>query len=429
MNDADTLGVLVILLCLVGSMFFSGSETAITSFGERRARRAVEEGEPGAHVLRLWVKDPVYVLSTILVGNNITNTLMGSVATAIAIRHLGGGEYGEYAVPVAVVLTTGLLLVFGEIMPKALGQARSTRFAVPALVGVNAFGKLAYPVTWVLTKLTNLMLARTVNAEQQAVFRRVTADELDFLVRLGRREGSLRADQADLLQGIFRFQDKVVRDIMVPRDRVTAVDLSDDAGDALAAAQRSGHSRLPAYERDLDNVVGTLHIKVLVGLGPSDRDRLRSLLRPTVFVSESMYLQDLLRRFREQRSHLAVVVDDAGHTVGVVTLEDVLEQIVGQIFDESDLAPAGGVTAPPGVYSFDAQASLARVEELFEVDFGELEDISSIGDLLTQLAGRIPSQGSVFVYESVRFVVMQADAKRVERVTVERLHPLSDTED
>ncbi len=426
MSDADLLGLLVIVLCLGGSMFFSSAETAITSFGEHQARKLMEEGGAEGRTLSTWVNSPVRVLSTILVGNNITNTLMGSVATAIAIRHLGGGSWSEYAVPIAVLVTTALLLVFGEILPKAAGRVLAHRIAVPMLRVLNVLSRVLSPITWSLTKLTNYMLRRAMSDDSG---QRVTSDELDYLVRVGRREGSIPADQAELLQGIFRFEDKIVRDIMVPRDRLTAIDLTWDIDRVISTAHQSGHSRLPVCEGDLDEIKGVLHIKTLVGVDQLDRGTIRRLMRKPMFVSESTLVADLLQSFRERRVHLAMVVDDGGHTVGVVTLEDVLEQIVGQIFDETDKAPMTGGTEVAGIHFLDGQASLRRVEEKLDVEFDEFDGVDSVGDLLTQLAGQMPIRGSVFVYEGIRFKVLSADDRRVIRVSVERIDDDDDDDD
>lgn len=415
MSDADALSILVMLLCLGGSMFFSSSETALTSMGPHQARKILEDGGRYARTVATWVEQPVRVLSTILVGNNAVNTLMGSVATALAIRHLGGGRWGEYAVPLAVFVTTGLLLVFGEIGPKAVGRVYSKRIALPMLSVLNVIDKVLAPITWSLTRLTELLLRR---APQEEAGPKVTADELDYLVKVGQREGSIPAEQAELLRGIFRFEDKITRDIMVARDRVTAIDLEWDIARVIERAHHSGHSRMPVIEGDLDHIKGVLHIKQLVGLRHPGRADIQRVMRPPLFVSESLHIGDLLQRFREQRVHLAVVVDDGGRTVGVVTLEDVLEQIVGQIFDESDKAPQGA-TEHAGVLYLDGQASLLVIEEKFGVELPELEGVDSVGDLLTQLAGQMPTTGSVFVYDGVRYRVLAANDRRVIRVSAE----------
>lgn len=415
MSDADTLGLLTILLCLVGSMFFSSSETALTSLGPHQARKILEEGGRHAKTVAAWVERPVRVLSTILVGNNVTNTLMGSVATALAIRHLGGGRWGEYAVPLAVFFTTALLLVFGEILPKAAGRLYSQRMALPVLSVLNVLDRMLGPITWGLARLTHVMLRR---GQPDDAAPKITADELDYLVKVGQREGSIPAEQAELLRGIFRFEDKIVRDIMVPLDRVTAIDLDWDIARVIERAHGSGHSRMPVYEEDLDHIRGVLHIKQLVGLRRPGRADIERVMRPPLFVSESLHIGDLLQRFREQRVHMAIVVDDGGRTVGVVTLEDVLEQIVGQIFDESDKAPIGAMEHA-GVVYLDGQASLTRIEEKFGVEFEELEGVDSIGDLLAQLAGQMPTTGSVFVYEGIRYKVLAANDRRVIRVSAE----------
>lgn len=433
MSDADTLSLLVFVLCLAGSMFFSSSETAITSFGDRRARRAKEEGGREGKLLGWWVDRPVRVLSTILLGNNVVNTLMGATATALAIRHLEGTARASYAVPAAVVVTTGLLLVFGEIVPKALGKLYSRRITIPMLTMLSALEKLAYPLVWSLSWITELVIRRANTEEGGAA--RVTSGELDYLVRVAEREGTIPAEQAELLQQVFRFEDKIVRDIMVPLDRVVGVDLEWDIDKIKRVAHSTGHSRLPVYVSDLDNVRGVLHIKQIVGLelAPPATESghhamLEKLLRPPVFVSESLLVHDLLRRFKEQRVHLAIVVDDAGDTVGVVTLEDVIEQLVGQIFDESDRAP---LFAPldSGVKYVDGQVSLHAVEEALMVEFEELDGVASVGDLLTRLAGQMPIAGSVFVWEGVRFKVLAADATRIIRVSAERMEIEDDEEE
>jgi len=423
MSDADLLGVLTVVLCLAGSMFFSGSETAITSFGEHQWRKLLEDGGAQAKTAAPWVHTPVRVLSTILVGNNLVNTLLGSVATAMAIRHLGGGAYSEYSVPVAVFVAASLVILFGEILPKAVGKSYAHRLAVPAMSVLNVLGRVLAPVTWLTTRMTSAVLRSTQRDHNGGA--RVTAEDLDYLVKVGQREGSIAADQAALLRRIFRFEDKIVRDIMVPRDRVTAIDLGWPVARIIETAQTSGHSRMPVYDGDLDRIKGVLHIKQLVGAAQAraleaGRQAVKRLMRPPLFVSESLMISDLLKRFKERRVHLAIVVDDGGHTVGVVTLEDVLEQIVGQIFDETDIAPQQGLDAF-GVHYLDGQASLRRVEELFGLEFAEIEGVASLGDLLTQLAGQMPIAGSVFVVEGLRFKVLAADDRRVLRVSVEQV--------
>lgn len=420
MSDADVLGVLTILLCLVGSFFFSGSETAITSFDAHRAQRLVEEGGRDGRIIGFWVKQPVRVLSTILIGNNLVNTLMGAVVTALAIRHLEGTQWGAYAVGIAVFLSTALLLILGEITPKALGKLYSEKAAVPALWLLRWLSRVLAPVLWVTTGITDRIIKRATEDAPSGSFNRVvTSDDISYMIKLGHREGSIPAHQAALLAHIVRFEQKIARDIMIPENRVTAVNVEWDVRQVRELAMRTGHSRLPVYEGSLiKNVKGVLHIKQLVGL--ADSDRVGRALRPPVFISETMRLPDLLQRFKDQRVHLAVVVDDAGDTVGVVSLEDVLEQIVGQIFDETDRAPLAASADQDGAHVLDGQDSLSRVEELLGVDIPEVENLISIGDLLTHLAGQIPIAGSIFVWEALRFRVLEADARHVIRVRVDR---------
>lgn len=428
MSDADILSLLVIVLCLLASMFFSSSETAITAMGDRRARQLKEEGGPEAHAAALWVDRPVYVLTTILLGNNAVNTLLGTVVTAFTIRNLGSGPWAEYAVPLAFVGSTFVLLIFGEIVPKALGRVFSRSFAIPALRVLDVLGKITWPVNVVLVRSTELLVARATRGNDEAGSARVTTGELDYLVKVGQEEGSIPAEQAAMLQSIIRFEDKDVRDIMVPAEKVTFVDLRWDAARILEVARSSGHSRLPVYVGTTENIRGVLHIKQLIQLDHVgfDASELASMLRPPMFVSESLLIGDLLKRFQEERVHLAIVVDDAGKTVGVVTLEDVLEQIVGQIFDESDRMPASHVQERHGVWYFSGQDTLATVDTKLGVDLEVDGGVDSVGDLLSRLAGQMPAAGSVFLYDGLRFKVLAADAKRIIRVSIERVEDNDD---
>ncbi len=425
MTDADFLAALIMVLCLVGSMFFSGSETAIASFGEHQWRKLVEDGGRDGRIARDWVDRPVRVLSTLLVANNIVNTLIGAVTTATAIRHLGSGSWSEYSVPIAVFVAASLTIVFGEILPKAVGRLYAYRLAVPALLVLHYLGKVLAPITALTSYMTDWLLRR---ADPDAGAQRVTSEDLDYLVKVGQREGSIPADQAALLRRIFQFDDKIVRDIMVPRGRVTAIDLAWSVDRIIEVAQASGHSRMPAFEGDIDRIKGVLHIKQLVGSADRNREAVSRLIRTPLFVSESLMISDLLERFKERRVHLAIVVDDGGHTVGVVTLEDVLEQIVGHIFDESDQAPQQAHDGL-GIHYFDGQTALRKLEDTFSVEFEEEEGVSSVGDLLTQLAGQMPIAGSLFVVEGLRIKILAADDRRVLRLSVEQVEIDDDDDD
>jgi putative hemolysin len=424
MSDADILALLTMVLCLMASFFFSGSETAITSFGERRFRRMLEESERPLPAIERWVKQPVQVLSTILLGNNIVNTLLGATATALTLRAFEGTSYASWAIPVAVLATTAVLLVVGEIVPKALGRALHARFAVPALTVLNVLARISWPFVWALALVTDVIVGRALRHQHDEPQNRVTTGEIDYLVKVGQQEGSIPREQADMLHKIFEFEDIFVRDIMVPRDRLSAVDETWSLQQIREVAARSGHSRLPVYSKSLDDIRGVLHIKQLVGIEfeGADPKRLGQIMRQPFFVSESLRIQDLLRRFKEQRLHLAIVVDDAGDTVGVVTLEDVLEQIVGQIFDESDKAPVHHhADGTGGTFYVDGQSSLHQIEESLGLEFEEIDGVASVGELLTRLAGQMPIAGSVFVWEGCRFKVLAADARRISRVSVERV--------
>jgi len=411
MDISDSL--LAIAACIVASAWASGTETALTSIPTARARQFVEQ--EGRRSFRLWVEHSDRVIATILVLNNIVNTLAAALMTEL-MSALGAPG----VVAVATGVTTLLLLIVGEITPKTLARKYAVRLAPLLMPPVYAVCVLLRPVVFVLN-LVPLGLERLFRGGvPEEKHRSITSEELEYLIDLGVREGVLDRDRSQLLTSILEFSDTVTREIMVPRTRVVGIPLSASREQVLRVVNESEHSRIPVYEGSIDRVVGVLHARsVLADLaskpGPFD---IRRYLRPPLFVPELMKISRLLREFQKARMHLAVVVDEFGGTAGVVALEDVVEEIVGEIQDELDVEEGRVRHLPDGSLVADAAIALRDLEEHLGVDFPDELDFDSLGGFVTAMAGKVPPPGSVVLWKGLRFTVRAGDERRVTRVEI-----------
>ena len=409
--------VFAIVSCLVGAAFASATETALTAIGEPRARQLVEER--GHKLLQHWVDHPDRILATLLVLNTITNTLAASLMTEL-ISRLGAPN----AVALATGLVTLLLLTFGEITPKTLARRYAANFAPFAMPFVMAFYYLFYPVVAVLSMLPrriDRLFKKGVQPERPSI----TTEEIEYMIDLGVRQGVLDREKSQLLTSVLEFTDIVTREIMVPRPSVVAIPIGAPKEQVLKILLESEHSRIPVFDGSVDEIVGVLYVKSL--LADIEMGRLattfdiRRYVKPPFFVPELMKISRLLREFQKRKTHLAIVVDEFGGTAGVVALEDVVEEIVGEIQDEQDVEEGRVKLLADGTVVADAAIPLRDLEEYLKVDFPEELDADSLGGFVTATAGKVPPVGSVLVWDGLRFTVRAGDERRVTRVEIARI--------
>ncbi len=405
-----------IVVCLSLSAFFSATETAVTALPRKKVREILDAGGDAARSLRRWHDHPDKVLSTLLVGNNLVNIAMSVMAARVAHHYLA-----SYADAVAVGITTLVVLAVGEVIPKSLARVRSVNFAPIALRLLTPFWFLLYPVAWVYARAAG-RVARTVLGPETPQ-PTVTEGELEYLIEVGQREGIFQEEeQGRLLGAVVEFNDTVAREIMIPRVDVTAIEAGCALQEALDVASRSGHSRIPVYEEDIDKVVGVLHVKeLLVLLGPNrpSATRVADLMRkPVLFVPETQRIALILKEIKRRASHMAVVVDEFGGMAGIITLEDIIEELVGDIQDEYDheeraIKPDGtdGVVVLGKVSLFDLGEHLG-------VEFPEHSDFDTVGGLVAAELGHIPAPGEALCWAGLRFEVLRASERRVEEVRV-----------
>jgi len=435
-DGVSTWELLLGLLFLVGSAFCSGSETALTALGEARARQLVEAGGRRARLLDIWVRHPERVLSTILVGGTVVNigagALAGDVAHDLAVAH-------GWAQPTVLALATGAttctILFLGEIIPKTLGKRRPVEISVAVAPAVQLLYWLLWPVTTGLVHATNAVVGLFGGSGEPAPA--VTGAEIEYLIEMGTREGVLDEVKEELLNSVLEFADRVVREVMVPRTRMAAIDRGAPPEEILRLVTENPYSRMPVYRDSVDDVVGILLVREIIPeVAKGAKGVLAALdrcLKPPFFVPEGMKVSRLLKEMQRRKTHLAVVVDEFGGTSGLVTLEDVIEEIVGEIQDEGDVEAAPVREVSPGVYLAEASVPLRELEAFLNeraapsgddpdhpVKFPEDGDYETLGGFVTATAGRVPPVGAQLAWDGLTFTVRGGDERRVTRVEIAR---------
>jgi putative hemolysin len=399
--------VVAVILCLLGSGFFSASETALTSLQVTRLEALrTRSGRLTRAGLDRWATAPQELLITILVGNNLVNVLASALATKIAYRVSDDGSLA-----VVVGLMTLGILVFGEITPKTLAQRHAealSRRVVPILFLLDV---ILTPVNKILGLLARL-LSRGKGPELP-----VTEEDLLFMLRLAHRHAHLPQDSRMMIESVLRFQRAVAREVMVPRPMVSTVDGSWDLDELQKVITATPHSRFPVVSGSPDDIVGVLHAKHLLRLqaGTSWTD----LVVPAVFIPENRSLPDLLQDFRRSGQHIALVLDEFGGLSGLVTLEDVLELVVGEIEDEFDRGHESAVEAGDGDWRVAGHLSVRRLESLLHRNISQPEDVDSVGGLIAHLAPDATT-GSTVEWDGLTLEMEKTEEGRAVRVLVSK---------
>lgn len=398
--------VVGIVACLVGSAFFSSSETALTSLSLPRLEALRRNGPRLRRAgFERWATAPQEFLITILVGNNLVNVLASALATSLAYHVSGSGNLAA----VVGVMTLGIL-VFGEITPKSLAQAHAEAVARRVVGPLYLLDVILRPAAWLLGSLARV-LGRM--GRRQAP---VTEEDLKLMLTLAHRYRQLPADEMRIMEAVLHFREVVAREVMVPRPRVETVDASWDAETLRERVAASGHSRFPVVEGSPDDLVGILHAKHLLRLKPGE-DWMAVVTEP-LFVPESRPLHELLDEMRKLRQHMVVVLDEFGGFSGILTLEDVVELLVGEIEDEFDgergeeIQRTGDAVVVPG------HLGLRRLERLLGRRLHTPAEVDSVGGLVGMLAAEGIQPGTRIRWEDVEFEVLETSDGRAQRVRV-----------
>lgn len=404
--------LLIVLIMLSG--LFSGSETALTAISRPRVRHLADAGNRQALLIDRLVSNPNKMLSTILIGNNVVNISISVIATSVALR-----LFGQRGVGVAIAVLTVILLIFGEITPKTYAAANGDKLAFFVARPIHWLERLFFPAVRAASAMSALLI-RLIGAKMPTAGIFVTEEEIRTLVNLGEGQGALEPQERAMITSVFDLNDTLAREVMLPRIDVVAVPHDMGLQKAWETVIDSGHSRLPVYRDTLDHIVGIIHAKDLLRrCSDLEQGTVQQIMREPLHVPETKRVSELLRELRQERTHIAVVLDEFGGTAGLVFLEDLVEKIVGEMGDEFDNAHSLYEIAGPGDIRFSARAAVDDVNELLDVDLPQ-EDYDTLGGLAFHLFGRVPSESESIEFDDVTLVVEEVDKHRIKRIRVKK---------
>lgn len=399
---------IAVIVCIALSAFFSGSEIAFFSVPESRLQALAQEGRRAAKLAYFLRHNPQRLLSTILIGNNLVNIIAASMATIIAIN-----LFGSQAVAVATGLLTFLILLFGEIIPKTLCAKHA----------ITAIQLMAYPIYWLeqlfspfLYLLEPLILKMTGGRGLTVPF--VTEEELKIMLEAGGKAGVLESDEVKMIKNVFQLNDITAEDVMTPRIYMFTLDGNLTLGEAREQLFKAKYSRIPIYEGNVDNICGILYRNhALVELAQGHVDlKLKDLAKPPLFIPAGKPADDLLKQFQREKRHIAIVVNEFGGVLGLVTAEDLLEEVVGEILDEGDISEELIKRTGKNQILVDGRTEVRRINEFLKVELDEEQN--TISGLLLEHLGHIPAIGEQVVIGNCRLIVHDADEKTIKSVHI-----------
>lgn len=404
--------------CLVLSGFYSGAEAALVSISIDRAQQLVDKGGRGVKALEFLIKKPNIVLTTLLVGNNIVNILAASVITVITARH-----FQEDAIAIATGVTTFLILIFGEIIPKTFARKHNEKLAIFILRVLQVNYYLLYPLIKVLTFVIESLLGKNAQLERKLV----TKTDLEYMIQRAEEHKTMDSKQIDMLASIMEFPHIKVKDIMVPRKDVKTIDSEMNFRDVIHSIRDYGHSRYPVVGEDLEDTIGFLHVKDLAFVKANEvkKFKVTDLLKPPFFVYEHMKIQAVFDYMKRKKVHLALVKNENGLVVGIITLEDIIEEIFGEIQDEHDneeeeILEVQNADLESGII-LDSDYSLRDLDNDFEIKIPLNDNYSTLaGFILDLLANEFPETGQIIVWEDYSFSLDEVHESEIVKVKIKR---------
>ena len=406
----DFLLLLLFIFCIGLSAFFSASEVALISITRAKVRTLVNEQRPGSAALASLKENPNRFLIAILIGNNIVNVAATALATAATIR-----IFGDIGVGIATGAVVILLLLFGEIGPKTYATRHTERFALAVARPINLFCRALSPVIYAIDRLIGRRSADDGQAEPA-----VTEEEIREWIDVGKEEGAIEQEEREMLYSVLEFGDTTAREIMTPRVDVTLIDDQTTLEDALHVFNETGFSRIPVYHDHMDNIIGVLNVKDVVSSQIAGKKNIpiKDLMYDPFFVPESKKIDDILKELQLRKVQIAIVLDEYSSFVGIVTVEDILEELVGDILDEFDREEPEIQKMGEGVYLVDAKVWVDDLNDELDLSLPVSESYESLGGLIIERLGHIPHPGeSVYVQEShISLVVTQMLSQRIVKV-------------
>ncbi len=417
----DILPYIGIIVCIMFSAFFSGSEITFNTANKLRLKKAAESGKKTAKVAYEIKENFTNSLSAILIGNNLVNIAASSISTIIVVNLLksfGSTSSDGIGATISTFVMTVIILIFGEIMPKIVAKQNADTFVHFVAYPIKILTIILTPINFIVLLIVKLfsLLWRKSDEEEPTV----TEEELSTIIETAEQESVIDEEQSELLQSAIEFPKISVEEIITHRTEMLAIDIDDDMDSIIEIATNSNFSRIPVYEDTIDNIIGIVYLKhFFKELIDTKEVDLRSLLIEPYFVHKTMKISTALSEMQERQHHIAIVVDEYGGTMGIVTMEDILEQLVGDIWDESDEIVEDYVETGDNTYDINGEMNVYDMFELLEVSDRDFEsDYMTVGGWAVEMLDSDPHEGDVFDYKNLRITVVEMDELRVANVSV-----------
>lgn len=415
--------IIIIVVCVILSAYFSATETAFSTFNRIRMKNMAEKGNKKA-VLALKLSDNYdSLISTILIGNNIVNILASAMGTLLFTQLLAGNT--DLAATVSTAVLTVAILIFGEISPKTIAKNSPESFALFSAPIINFFYVILTPFNLIFRGWQKLLGRLFKKQDDQGM----TEEELISIIEEAEEEGDIDKEESDLIKSAIEFGDLEVGDIFTPRIDITGLPADCSKETVAKTFAESGYSRLPVYEGDIDNITGIIYYKDFYTTAYKTNVPLYEIIKPVIFVAKTQPVNELMKELQEKQMHLAVVTDEFGSTAGIVTLEDILEEIVGEIWDEHDEIVEEIKELGDKKYVVSGKANTEKLFSLLDIDTEEEIEAVTIGGWAMEVLGKIPEVGDSFEQYGLAVEVIEMDGRRVENIHVTDMRESDDDDD
>ena len=409
----DIFEILLFIICILLSAFFSSSEVALISITRAKARTLVNEGKHGSQAVAALKESPEHLLITILIGNNIVNVAAAALATSIAIQ-----MFGDIGVGIATGFVVIILLIFGEIGPKIYAARASDSFALTVAPVILFLSRIFTPLIWLVERISPKFGMGKEICEPA-----VTEEEIKEWIDVGKEDGTIEQGEQDMLYSVLEFADTTAREIMTPRVDVILMEDTVTFEEAIRIFNETGFSRIPVYHDQIDNITGILNVKDVFSAMVSHRkdSTIKEVMYDPMFVPETKKIDDLLKELQVHRVQMAIVIDEYSSFVGIVTVEDILEEIVGDILDEYDKEEPEIQNISEGVFAVDAQMWVDDINERMGLDLPVDESYETVGGLIIDRLGHIPLHPGEKIEINdgkISLVVMQMHGRRIVKVKI-----------
>ena len=405
--------IIFLIVLLIGSAFFSASETALMSLSKIRIRYMQDEGVKGAKLVSSLIENPNKLLSSILVGNNVVNIAATSISTSLFI-----GLMGEKGVALATAVMTVLVLIFGEITPKTIAANNSEKVSLLVSKPIKAIIFILRPIVWIFNIITNIIF-KLFGITNKGAKSFITEEELKTMVNVSHEEGVLEMEEREIINNVFEFGDMQAKNAMVQRIDMVAIDMEDSYVEIIQVFKTEKLSRMPVYEETIDDIVGILNIKDIIFLSDEEIESfdIKNYMREPFFTYEFKKITQLLEEMKLEKSQMAIVVDEYGGTSGLLTIEDLVEVIVGDIEDEYDEEEDEIQVIKEDEYIVDGSTKIGDVNELIGVNL-ESEEFDSIGGFIIGHLSRLPEENEVIEVDNIRFCIESIEKNRIKKIRI-----------